>query len=300
MAIKDEVEIKTKEFQISVDIIYWVIAVFAGLVIVVLGVLDYISSTDLITILDINDFIILAIIISMGIPTFLIVYREERRQARIDENLPYLLREISNAQRTGMSLPRAIKEAAKRHYGPLTPELRKMSSKISWGIPFSKAMADFQSAINTQMAQRATILILEAERSGGNLEDIFESTEKHVQQLLDLKKEREGAMRPYLMICYAAYIIFVLVVFILFQTFFYPFGTLDVSSEMFSFSIDLDTLSVLFLHMLAVQGFFTGLVAGKMAKTKVKAGLMHSVILMFIGWFAFKVLIQNQLITLNL
>ncbi|UJG40626.1 MAG: type II secretion system F family protein [Candidatus Heimdallarchaeum aukensis] len=300
MAIKDEVEIKTKEFQISVDIIYWVIAVFAGLVIVVLGVLDYISSTDLITILDINDFIILAIIISMGIPTFLIVYREERRQARIDENLPYLLREISNAQRTGMSLPRAIKEAAKRHYGPLTPELRKMSSKISWGIPFSKAMSDFQSAINTQMAQRATILILEAERSGGNLEDIFESTEKHVQQLLDLKKEREGAMRPYLMICYAAYIIFVLVVFILFQTFFYPFGTLDVSSEMFSFSIDLDTLSVLFLHMLAVQGFFTGLVAGKMAKTKVKAGLMHSVILMFIGWFAFKVLIQNQLITLNL
>jgi len=300
MAIKDEVEIKTKEFQISVDMIYWVIAVFAGLVLVVLGILDYISSTDLITILDINDFIILAIIISMGIPTFLIVYREERRQARIDENLPYLLREISNAQRTGMSLPRAIKEAAKRHYGPLTPELRKMSSKISWGIPFSKAMSDFQSAINTQMAQRATILILEAERSGGNLEDIFESTEKHVQQLLDLKKEREGAMKPYLMICYAAYIIFVLVVFILFQTFFYPFGTLDVSSEMFSFSIDLDTLSVLFLHMLAVQGFFTGLVAGKMAKTKVKAGLMHSVILMFIGWFAFKVLIQNQLITLNL
>ncbi|RLG11975.1 hypothetical protein DRN69_07170 [Candidatus Pacearchaeota archaeon] len=300
MAIKDEVEIKTKEFQISADMIYWVIAIFAGLVLVVLGILDYISSTDLITILDINDFIILAIIISLGIPTFLVVYREERRQARIDANLPYLLREISNAQRTGMSLPRAIKEAAKRHYGPLTPELRKMSSKISWGIPFSKAMTDFQNAINTPMAQRATILILEAERSGGNLEDIFESTEKHVQQLLDLKKEREGAMKPYLMICYAAYIIFVLVVFILFQTFFYPFGTLDVSSEMFSFNIDLHTLSVLFLHMLAVQGFFTGLVAGKMAKTKVKAGLMHSVILMFIGWFAFKVLIQNQLITLNL
>ncbi|UJG43339.1 MAG: type II secretion system F family protein [Candidatus Heimdallarchaeum endolithica] len=300
MAIKDEVEIKIKEFQISVDMIYWVIAIFAGLVLVVLGILDYISSTDLITILDINDFVILAIIISLGIPTFLVVYREERRQARIDANLPYLLREISNAQRTGMSLPRAIKEAAKRHYGPLTPELRKMSSKISWGIPFSKAMTDFQNAINTQMAQRATILILEAERSGGNLEDIFESTEKHVQQLLDLKKEREGAMKPYLMICYAAYIIFVLVVFILFQTFFYPFGTLDVSSEMFSFNIDLHTLSVLFLHMLAVQGFFTGLVAGKMAKTKVKAGLMHSVILMFVGWFAFKVLIQNQLITLNL
>jgi len=266
---------------------------------IVLGILDYISATDIITILDINDFVILAVIITVGIPTFLIVYREERRQARIDENLPYLLREISNAQRTGMSLPRAIKEAAKRHYGPLTPELRKMSSKISWGIPFNKAMTDFQEAINTQMAQRATILILEAERSGGNLEEIFESTEKHVRQLLDLKKEREGAMKPYLMICYAAYIIFVLVVFILFQTFFYPFGSLDVSSEMFQITMNLEVLKTLFLHMLAVQGFFTGLVAGKMGKTKVKAGLMHSVILTFIGWFAFKVLIQTQLIKLN-
>ncbi len=300
MAIEDKVEIKTKEFQINADVIYWVIAIISGLLLLIIGILDYVSPTDLISILDINDFVILAMIVSIGIPTFLIFYREERRQSRIDENLPYLLREISNAQRTGMSLPRAIKEAAKRHYGPLTPELRKMSSKISWGIPFNKAMTDFKNAMNTPMAQRATILILEAERSGGNLEQIFESTEKHVRQLLDLKKEREGAMKPYLMICYAAYLIFVLVVFILFQTFFFPFGNLDVSTDMFKFNLDLNTLQTLFLHMLAVQGFFTGIVAGKMAKTKVKAGLMHSVILMFIGWFSFKVLIQNPLITLNI
>ncbi|MEE9410982.1 MAG: hypothetical protein V3V41_08640, partial [Candidatus Heimdallarchaeota archaeon] len=110
MAISDEVEVKTREFQITQDTIYWVIAIVAGLLLVVLGIIDFIATqrdaegniiSDFITILDINDFVILALIVVIGIPTFLIVYREERRQARIDENLPYLLREISNAQRTG-------------------------------------------------------------------------------------------------------------------------------------------------------------------------------------------------------
>jgi flagellar protein FlaJ len=265
MSVGEEVEVETKQFQITQDIIYWAIAIASGLILVTLGIVDVIAT-------------------SQG---------------------PYLLREISNAQRTGMSLPRAIQESAKRHYGPLTPELRKMSSKITWGIPFSKAMTDFQTAVNTPLAQRATVLILEAERSGGNLEDIFEATENHIQTLLNLKKEREGAMKPYVMIVYASYIIFIMVVVILFVTFFIPFGSANISPDqtagMFLLEIDLDTLEILFLHMLAVQGFFSGLVAGKMSKMSVKSGLMHSVVMMFIGWFAFKILIQpdNPLISIN-
>ena len=315
MAIQDEVEVEVKRFQITQDLIYWIIAGVAGVILIALGIIDVLSTqrdaegniiNDFISILDINDFVILAIIVIIGIPTFLIIYREERRQARIDENLPYLLREISNAQRTGMSLPRAIQESAKRHYGPLTPELRKMSSKISWGIPFSQAMEDFQNAIDTPLAQRATVLILEAERSGGNLEEIFEATEKHVQTLLNLKKEREGSMKPYVWIVYASYLIFILVVVILFQTFFIPFGQANISQDqtagMFLLNIDLNVLEILFLHMLAIQAFFSGLVAGKMSKMTIKAGMMHSVVLMFIGWFAFKILIQpdNPLISLNI
>ncbi len=298
ITIKDEYEIKTREFQVTTDTIYWTIAIFAGLLLVILGIVDAVSP--MVDFLDIHDFFILAIIVVMGVPTFLIVYREERRKARIDENLPYLLREISNAQKTGMSLPRAVKESAKRQYGPLTPELRKMSAKISWGIPFTKAMKDFQKAINTPLAQRATLLILEAERSGGNLEDIFEAAEEHVQQILNLKEEREGAMKPYLYIVYAAYIIFIMVIVILFQTFFYPFGTANVSSDLFTIDINLPVLKILFLHMLAVQGLFSGLVAGKMSKTSVRAGLMHSVVLMLIGWMAFKILIQAQLLSISI
>jgi TRAP-type C4-dicarboxylate transport system permease small subunit len=94
MSVGEEVEVETKQFQITQDIIYWAIAIASGLILVTLGIVDVIATSqgsDFITILDINDFVILAIIVVIGIPTFLIVLREERRQTRIDENLPYLL-----------------------------------------------------------------------------------------------------------------------------------------------------------------------------------------------------------------
>ena len=87
-----------------------------------------------------------------------------------------------------MHLPRAIEEASKRNYGPLTPELKKLSAKVSWGISFREAMITFRDTVSTHLVRQAVILILEAERSGGDLEEIFESATNHVQEQLDIKK----------------------------------------------------------------------------------------------------------------
>ncbi|MHA2502642.1 MAG: type II secretion system F family protein, partial [Candidatus Kariarchaeaceae archaeon] len=125
--------------------------------------------------ISIHHWIVLAIVILVGIPSVLIYQREGRRLSKIDENLPFLLREIADSQRIGMQLPRAIAESAKRNYGPLTPELKKLAAKVSWGIPFRDAMMAFREAVSTPLSRQATILILEAERSGGELEKIFDS-----------------------------------------------------------------------------------------------------------------------------
>ena len=86
MAISDEVEVKTREIQITQDTIYWIIAGVSAVLLLTLGIIDLVSTEvdpitgetirDFITILDINDFVILAIIVMVGIPTFLIIYRE--------------------------------------------------------------------------------------------------------------------------------------------------------------------------------------------------------------------------------
>jgi flagellar protein FlaJ len=43
-----------------------------------------------------------------------------------------------------------------------------------------------------------------------------------------------------------------------------------------------------FLHMTLIQGFFGGLVAGKMGEGSISAGLKHSLIMMLFGYIALK------------
>jgi flagellar protein FlaJ len=44
-----------------------------------------------------------------------------------------------------------------------------------------------------------------------------------------------------------------------------------------------------FLHMTLIQGFFGGLVSGKMGEGSVNAGLKHSLVLMSLGYVALRV-----------
>ena len=45
-----------------------------------------------------------------------------------------------------------------------------------------------------------------------------------------------------------------------------------------------EQLSLPFLVLLIVQGFFAGLVIGKLSEGSIKRGFVHSVILMFLAW----------------
>jgi len=236
--------------------------------------------------LYVHDWIVLSIIILCAIPSIFIYQREGRRLNAIDDNLPYLLREIADSQRIGMQLPRAIAEAAKRNYGPLTPGLKKLAAKVSWGIPFRDAMMAFRNELNTPLAKQATILILEAERSGGELEKIFDSAQDYVEELLAIKHERESSIRPYIYIIFVSYLIFAVVIYVLFTTFFAPFGAQKIvtadGSEIVP--VPVYAFKACFLYMLIMQAFFSGLTAGKMGNGSVKMGLYYSTILMTIGF----------------
>jgi len=243
--------------------------------------------------LSIHNWIVLSIILLCGIPAFMIYRREGKRLEAIDENLPYLLREVADSQRIGMQLPRAIAEAAKRNYGPLTPELKKLAAKVSWGIPFRDAMMSFRQSLNTPLAKQATILILEAERSGGELEKIFDSAKDYVEELLGIKKERESQIRPYIYIVFISYIIFAVVIYVLFTTFFAPFGAQAIvtRSGQEIIPVPIYAFEGIFLYLLITQAFFSGLVAGKMGHGSIKQGLTYSTVLMTFGLILHRFLI---------
>jgi len=218
-------------------------------------------------------------------PIALLNYIDYRWRKAVDEHLPDLFRSIVQAQEIGMTLPKALEEAAKRDYGPLTPELKKMTVQISWGASFEEALLAFGRRVGTVLTQRTVPMIIEASRSGGSVEKVFDPMGKFLQTTILLEKERKTQTRPYIAIIYVALFVFLFTIVILFKTFFTNVEGVALFSVPTSSPADLKRI---FLHLTLVQGFFSGLVAGKMGEGSISAGLKHSLIMMLLGFVALK------------
>jgi len=258
--------------------IAWAASVLAAMVIILFAYVMFWGTRTF-------DEIVFFAVITAVFPPAVLNYIDYKWRKAIDEHLPDLFRSIVQAQETGMTLPQALEEASKRNYGPLTAELRKMTTQISWGMAFEEALLALGRRVNTVLMQRTVPLIIEASRSGGRVEKVFDPLGKFVQSTLLLDKERRNQTRPYLAIIYVAFFVFLFTIILLFKSFFISmenlptFGTAAISHE---------EMQRIFFHMTSIQAFFGGLVAGKMGEGTINAGLKHSLIMMLCGYIALK------------
>ena len=221
-------------------------------------------------------------------PLALLSYLDYKWRKAIDEHLPDLFRSIVQAQETGMTLPQALEEAAKRNYGPLTAEMKKMTAQISWGMSFEDALVSMGDRVNTVLMKRTIPMIIEASRSGGHVEKVFDPLGKFIQTTLLLDKERRTQTRPYIAIIYVAFFVFLFTIVLLFRSFFTSVEGLPILANAVMSPADMQRL---FFRMTGIQAFFGGLIAGKMGDGSVIAGLKHCLILLICGYVALKLFI---------
>jgi flagellar protein FlaJ len=234
-----------------------------------------------------DEYVVLAMVIAL-FPAAVLDYVDYRWRRSIDEHLPDLFRAIVQAEKTGMTLTQALEEASKRRYGPLTAELKRMVAHMSWGKSLEEVFQSFSQRVSTSLTRRSVPLVIEASRSGGHVEKVFEPMSKFVQSTLTAEKERQGQTRPYIAIVYVAFLVFLFTVIMLFKTFFVQMTELStLNSSILSSS----EARGLFFHMSIVQALFGGLVAGKMGEGTISGGMKHSVILLVAGYVALKLLI---------
>lgn len=231
-----------------------------------------------------DEFVFFAFIAAV-FPLAVLNYIDYKWRKAIDGHLPDLFRSIVQAQETGMTLSQALEEASKRNYGQLTPELRKMTTQISWGMTFEEALLNFGRRVNTMLVQRTMPLIIEASRSGGHVEKVFDPLGKFIQTTLLLDKERRNQTRPYIAIIYVAFFVFLFTVILLFKSFFVSIEGLPILGTTVTSPREMQRM---FFHMTSIQAFFGGLVAGKMGEGTINAGLKHSLIMMLCGYIALK------------
>lgn len=239
-----------------------------------------------------DTFIVLALMIGLFPPSAVNVIDSSWRVS-IDKNIPKFLREVAEAGRSGLTLTRAIEVSAQRKYGPLSSELQRVVAQLSWGVPLEECLRSFAERVDTTLGRRTAQLIIEVSRSGGDVQEVLESINKHVSDLYMLERERRSSIRPYIAIIYVAAVIFLFTDILLIKTFLSEIATLQESQKevttgaLLTISLDVPTLTKLLFHTAVIQGFFGGLVAGKMGEGTIGAGLKHCLILIVVSFLAF-------------
>lgn len=243
-----------------------------------------------------DSFLILALMVGM-FPSAAVNVIDSKWRAGIDKNIPRFLREVAEAGRSGLTLTRAIEVSAERKYGPLSKELQRVATQLSWGISLEDALKSFAERVETTLARKTAQLIIEVSRSGGDVQEVLESINKHVGDLYLLERERKGAIKPYIAIIYVAAMIFLMTDILLIKTFFSQIANLqDIQQEvatgaLLTISLDVPTLSKVLFHTSIIQSLFGGLVAGKMGEGTVGAGLVHCLILIAVSFLSFLFLV---------
>ena len=240
-----------------------------------------------------DRFLVLAGIISL-VPPAIMYFFDSKRRDSIDNNIPHLIRDIADAGRSGMTLTRAIEISAERDYGPLTKEIKRLIAKISFRVPLERALQYFSDATGTMLSRRTAMLVSEANKSGGDIQESLESVSKHVQEIQYLERKRRATLRPFIGVMYISFAVFLVTVYLLISSFFKQLANSNfgggggVGGVGFSFvSLPLPKITAVFLYMAMVEALFAGLVGGKMATGYLKDGLKHAILLMMICFFTF-------------
>ena len=245
------------------------------------------------------NIVILAFLLIIMPPGFFNFY-ETRRISRLEAEFPALIRDISLSVKSGMTLKSAMSMAARGQYGALTRAIKQMDNAISWGISFDDALLHFAKKYPTALIRRTVFTLIEASRMGGQLGEILEGIATDVEETKALEKSRNSETRPYLMVCYISYFVFLAVILIMSYVFLPMMkGASEATSgaalpagmgQLAVSNADLSKYNLLFFHALLIQGFFAGIVTGKMAEGKVVAGLKHSVFFIIVAVIAYTLL----------
>ena len=253
----------------------------AGVIFFVITLSFYLTSATL------DYMIIIALTIAIAPPSIATLIHN-RWKAKIEKALPEFLRDLATASKTGIPLQVALEHASKRNYGPLTAELMTLVAHMSWGMNFNDAMMEFSNRIDIHLVKKATVLIIEAGKHGGDLSNIFESTANYADNVNAWTLKRRMQTMPYVLIFYFSVFIFLFIIIIISTMMFAPMS--EMSSNGISFIKPVLTTEQsrrVFLHTALLESVFGGLIAGKINEESYANGLKHVMVLCIASGIAF-------------
>ena len=228
----------------------------------------------------------------MLLPFIIDLVLENKREQQINEMFLEFSRNLAESVNTGTPISKSIINMRSKNYGVLTPHIQKLANQIFLGIPVAQALHTFAYDVGSPVITRAVTLISEAEKAGGEIDYILASAAKSIAEVEKLKTERKAAIYSLVVQGYIIFFIFIAIMLVM-EHKILPlvsgvgsFGGLNTDFNQAANEASANTnpispanLASPFLYLLLSQGFFAGLIIGKLTEGRVKSGIKHSFIL---------------------
>ncbi len=247
---------------------------------------------------NLDQIIVFAVLIAIT-PYSIEVYLANKKTKRYEEEFVGFLYELSELLRGGLDPLGAIKEIAspalesERSLHALTPHLQKAAAQIGWGVSFEEVISGMAESLKSPLISKYSYLIVQASRLGAINTAIILKSADDLEKTLQLEREKEAALKEYLLIIYAAQLILVGLIFMLNSTLLPSILDMMTASAggkgVTGFGISSSSLNITkfrtgFFHVIMINAFASGIIAGQLTEGKARHGLKHSVILMILGY----------------
>lgn len=227
------------------------------------------------------------------IPPVLIFYKKYRTSKEMEEQFLVFIRDLKDSINAGMTLPMALKNCSKRDYLSLSLHVNNMTAQVDWGIPFKKALKTFADKTGSLTIRRSVNTIIETYKYGGKIGETLTAVGESLITIYKLKKERSASVHSQIITSYLIYFVFLFILIVL-QTVLIPTlvpATGVLGGETAS-AVNAEIFTQSFVNFIIIQGFFAGLVTGKMSEGSIIAGFKHSILLIATGYTFFSLFSQ--------
>ncbi len=269
---------------------HWIGGIF-GLLIVIVDISFFLGDKLFIFLLGIGFTAVL-------LPILAGLVLESKKEQEINQQFLEFSRNLAESVKSGTPIGKSILNMKDKGFGPLSPAVKKLANQISVGIPISRAFVNFANEADSEVVKRAISLIREAENAGGEIDHILDSVANSIYEIEKLRKERKNAVSTLVVQGYIIFLIFIGIMLIM------EFKILPLTSGINSIGSfnNVDTLASgnfadvntstyspealarPFLYLLLTQGFFAGLVIGKLSEGTVKSGFKHSIVMIILAF----------------
>ncbi|WP_436932506.1 type II secretion system F family protein [Halosimplex halobium] len=217
-----------------------------------------------------------------------------RQEAAFRRRFPDVLDLLATSNRRGLSLTAALAIVADSTTGRVGEQFERLRNDIRWNFDTAEAFEAFGDRISSPALTRTVKLIAEGSRATSDLHAVLDVAATDTTERVRLRRQRQQALQSYLAIVVIGFLVYLLVVLMLSANFLDPIETYaaempaDIDPGPVNVAaIPVDQLRMVLFHSALIQGFGSGLLAGKLAEGSLYAGLKYGVGLVVVAVVAF-------------